>query len=77
MDAFIVIVIVASFALLVTAHAALAAGLLARKPRLRAVLAFFVPPLAPYFGMREKMWARSVLWLVALTAYVAARVAAR
>ena len=77
MDALIVIVIVASFALLVTAHVAVAAGLLGRKPRLRAVAAFLVPPLAPYFGIREGMWGRSVLWLVALTAYVVARIAAR
>ena len=75
-DAFLVIVIVTSFALLVTAHVALAAGLLARKPWLRALLAFFVPPAAPYFGIRERMWVRSIVWMLSLAVYVGARIAA-
>jgi hypothetical protein len=36
-----------------------------------------LPPLALYFGIREKMWARSILWTAALVAYLAARVAAK
>ena len=76
MDAFLVFAIVASFAAFVTAHVALAVGLVARNPRARGLVALLVPPLAPYFGIREKMWARSILWGAALVAYVAARVAA-
>ena len=76
-DAFLVFAIVASFAAHVTAHVALAVGLLLRKPRARGVVALLLPPLALYFGIREKMWARSILWTAALVAYLAARVAAR
>ena len=76
MDAFLVFAIVASFAAHVTAHVALAVGLAARKPRVRAFVALLLPPLAPYFGIREKMWARSILWGASLAAYLAARVAA-
>lgn len=76
MDAFLVFAIVASFAAFITAHVALAVGLVARNPRARGLVALLVPPLAPYFGIREKMWARSILWGAALVAYVAARVAA-
>ena len=77
MDAFLVFSLVLSFALLVTVHVALAAGLLLRPPRARGLLALVVPPFAPYFGIRERMWTRSILWLLCFVAYVAARVAAR
>lgn len=76
MDAFLVIVIVASFALFTTTHVALAAGLLGRKPRIRGLVALLVPPTAPYFGVRERMWTRSILWAASLVVYVAARLAA-
>jgi hypothetical protein len=75
-DAFLVIVIVTSFALLVTSHVALAAGLLGRKPRLRGLVALLVPPVAPYLGIRERMWLRSIVWMLSLAAYVGARIAA-
>jgi hypothetical protein len=75
-DAFLVIVIVTSFALFVTTHVAIAAGLLGRKPRLRGLLALVVPPVAPYFGIREGMWIRSIVWVLSLAVYVGARVAA-
>ena len=65
MDAFLVFAIAASFAAHVTAHVALAAGLAARRPRIRAFVALLLPPLAPYFGIREKMWGRSIVWRVA------------
>jgi hypothetical protein len=75
-DAFLLIVIVASFSLLATTHVALAAGLLGRKPRLRGLLALLVPPVAPYFGIRERMWTRSILWGLSLVVYIVARIAA-
>ena len=53
---------------------ALIAGLVTRQPRTRGLVAFFVPLLAPYWGMRERMRGRSVVWLVALVVYVGARV---
>jgi len=76
-DTALVIAIVVSFATLVTAHVALAMGLLTRTPRIRALLALLLPPLAPYYGAREKMWIRTTVWTLALVTYVAARVAAR
>ncbi|MCA9598616.1 MAG: hypothetical protein KC776_35135 [Myxococcales bacterium] len=67
--------LVGSFALLVTVHVALIAGLTARHPRWRGAVAFLVPPLAPYWGMEEGMKRRAALWLVALCVYVVARIA--
>jgi hypothetical protein len=74
---FILVSIALSFAALVTAHVALAVGLGLRTPWTRGLVAFVVPPMAPYWGLREKMRGRSVAWLVALALYVAARVAAQ
>lgn len=62
-----------TFALLVTAHAAILVSLALRSPRWRAALAFIVPPLAPYWGFEEKMRVRSSLWIAGLVLYVAAR----
>jgi hypothetical protein len=75
-DVFVLATIVVSFAVWVTAHCALAAGLALRTPRARGLLAFLVPPLAPYFGLREKMAARGITWIIAAVVYVGARVAA-
>jgi len=68
--------VVVSFATLVTAHVALAAGLAARPPWWHALLALVVPPLAPYWGFREKMRGRAAVWAAALVLYGAARLAA-
>lgn len=70
------VALVGSFALLVTVHLALAAGLLVRAPRWRAAIALLVPPLAPYWGMQERMRIRTALWLGALAVYILARVTA-
>ncbi|HVW27109.1 MAG TPA: hypothetical protein VHC69_17205 [Polyangiaceae bacterium] len=75
-DAFLVIVIVTSFAALATSHVALVAGLAWRRPRLRGLLSLLVPPAAPYFGVRERMWVRSVLWALSLVVYLVARIVA-
>lgn len=69
--------IVASFATLVTAHVALAAGLVVRDPWWRGPLALIVAPLAPLWGWRERMRARSVVWIVALVVYGVAFIAGR
>jgi hypothetical protein len=68
--------LVGSFALLVTVHVALAAGLVKRPPRWRGPVALLVPPLAPYWGMRERMRVRTSLWLGALMVYIVTRMAA-
>jgi hypothetical protein len=69
--------IVISFAVLVTVHLALVAGLAVREPRTRGLIALVVPPLAPYWGMQERMRARAVVWGLAFVVYVGARVAER
>jgi hypothetical protein len=76
LDVAIVVVLVASFALLVCAHVALAVGLVLRRPRWRGPLALLVPPLAPYWGLADGLRVRGVLWLAALVLYVLARIAA-
>jgi hypothetical protein len=58
-----------AFATLVTAHVRLLAGLLARPPRLRALWALFVPPLAPFWAYRLELRAWATIWLVALGTY--------
>ncbi len=67
--------VVLAFALLVTAHVTIAAGLLRHPPRWRALAALVVPPLAPYWAWGP-MRRRAVLWLAAAFVYVVARLLA-
>lgn len=76
-DFVVVGALVFSFALLVTAHVVLVWGLAFHKPRWRALVAFFVPILAPYFGLKEKMRVRSVLWIISAIVYAVAFFLAR
>lgn len=75
-DAAVLVFAVLTFAVLVTAHVTLVFGLARREPRWRAAVAFFVPPLAPYWGLGERMRVRSIIWCVAFALYVIARVVA-
>jgi hypothetical protein len=75
-DEIVFALLVASFAALLTAHAALVAGLAARPPRWRAAAALFAPPLAPYWGGRAGMHARWVAWVASAVAYGVLRVVA-
>jgi hypothetical protein len=68
-DALIVVMLVAAFAALTTAHTTIALGLVRRPPRWRAWVAFFAVPLAPWWGWRERMRARCLLWVVAAIVY--------
>jgi len=61
-------VLIVAFATLVTVHLALAAGL-ARRNAWRGLLAFVIVPLAPWWGWRERMRVRSILWAVAAVVY--------
>jgi hypothetical protein len=62
-----------AFAVLVTAHVAIVAGLARRAPRWRAAVALVVPPLAPYWGWtRLRRW--SLTWVVAVAVYAVVRV---
>jgi hypothetical protein len=64
-----------AFAVLVTAHVAIAFGLARRKPRWKAILALAVVPLAPYWGARSGMHVRTVAWVVSALVYVTLRLA--
>jgi hypothetical protein len=75
-DAVVVGALVLSFALLVTMHVAICAGLLARPPRWRAPLALVVPPLAPYWAAQERMRVRAGVWVACVVVYAVARVMA-
>lgn len=72
-DSVVVGALVLSFALLVTTHVTIVAGLVARLPRWRAPLALFVPPLAPYWALRERMRVRAWVWVACVVVYAAAR----
>jgi hypothetical protein len=65
--------LVLAFASFATAHVALVLALAARPPRWRAAAAAVVPPLAPYWGVREKMALRTGLWLASALAYTVVR----
>jgi hypothetical protein len=67
--------LVLAFAIVVTAHVTLVAGLAGRSPRWRALAALVVPPLAPYWGW-VGLRRRSVLWLAGAAAYAVLRVVA-
>ncbi|MGH7270424.1 MAG: hypothetical protein ACREJ3_08330 [Polyangiaceae bacterium] len=67
--------LVASFATFITAHVTLVVGLAVRGPRRfsRSALALIVLPLAPYWGMRAGMGARSALWVLGACGYAISR----
>jgi hypothetical protein len=76
-DAVVLSVLLVAFASLVTAHVTIAVGLVRRRPRWRALLAFVVAPLAPYYAAREHMRVRACVWVGALVVYATAMVLAR
>ncbi|MCL2725434.1 MAG: hypothetical protein FWD69_13460 [Polyangiaceae bacterium] len=76
-DVVVVATLVVAFALLITAHVAIAFGLLRRRPWWRGPASFVVAPLAPYWAWQEHMRVRAGLWLFALVIYVVALVIAR
>lgn len=51
------------------AHGALLVRLALHKPRWRALIAFAVPPLAPYWGWRQGMRTLVYVWGAALALY--------
>lgn len=70
------ITLVASFALLVTSHVALAFLLTLRRPRWRGPVALLVAPLAPFWGYSAKLYAWSAAWLLGFVLYAAAQLLA-
>lgn len=75
-DLIVVIVAMVSCALLLIAHASIVAALATRSPRWRALVALVVPPLAPYWALREKLPGRAVTWIASAVVYAIARIAA-
>ena len=61
--------LVIAFATLVTVHVAIVLGLAWRDPRWRALAAFFVPPLAPYWALRSGMVLRGAIWIGSVVLY--------
>jgi hypothetical protein len=61
--------LVISFAGLLTTHVALTMVLIRRSRRWRAIVAFFIPPLAPWWCCQDGMRGRAVLWIVAALFY--------
>ena len=66
----------ASLGLLLASHVALSVGLAVLGPWQRGLIAFVVPPLAPFWGYHGKLHGRSLLWIVALVTHVACLTAA-
>jgi hypothetical protein len=72
-----VLVVVLAFAVAVTDHVAIVAGLAARRPRWHAPLALVIVPLAPFWAYRAGMRARAAIWVVAALTYATALALAR
>lgn len=70
----VAVVLIGSFAALLTTHVAIVASLLRRSPRWRGLVALLPPvaPLAVYWALRERMYRRSALWMLGLVVYLAA-----
>jgi hypothetical protein len=63
--------------LFITAHVTITYGLAWRPPRWRALVAFFVAPLAPFWAWREHMRFRAGIWGAALVLYIIAMFVSR
>jgi hypothetical protein len=71
-DEIVAAALVLAFAVLVTVHVAIVAGLLARSPRWRALPALIVAPLAPYWAWTA-MRRRALVWMASAVAYAVLR----
>jgi hypothetical protein len=76
MDLLLVLLPALCFGLLVTVHVYLAAVLTREVPLWRALLAFVVPPLAPYYAYVARRRVLTATWIAALVAYGATLAAA-
>ena len=75
-DAVLLALISVAVGLHLVAHVTLVIGLLRREPRWRGLVAFFVPPLAPYWGYEARLRKRVTLWIATLAVYLVSAVAA-
>jgi hypothetical protein len=68
-DGLLVAGLVFAFATLCTVHVAIVWSLLKQHPRWRALVAFVVPPLAPYWALRAGMVVRGGIWIGSIILY--------
>ena len=68
-DALLVGGLILAFATMTTIHVAIVLGLAVRDPRWRAIVALFVPPLAPYWALRSGMIKRGIVWIGSVVLY--------
>jgi len=67
-------VLLVAFATWVTVHVAIAVRLvLAGTPRYRGVLAFFLPPLAPWWAWERRWRVSAGMWVGAVVVYAVVR----
>ena len=66
----------ASLGLLLASHVALSVGLAVLGPWHRGLVAFVVPPLAPFWGYHGRLHARALLWILSLVTHIACLTAA-
>ena len=76
MDLALIIVLAISAGVLAATHVSLSVGLSRIGPWHRGLLAFAVPPLAPFWGYHGKLHTRSLIWIIAVTIHIACLTAA-
>lgn len=69
-DIVIVALLIVAFALAVTMHVVLTLALAKHEPRWRALVAFIIPPFAPYWAWREHMYKRASVWIGCVIVYL-------
>ncbi len=67
------VLMITSFATLLTAHIAIVIGLARKAPRWRALVAVVLPPVGAVWAIRDKQRLRGVAWFVAAVVYVVVR----
>ena len=76
MDLALIIALVVSAGVLLSTHVSLSVGLARLGPWHRGLVAFVVPPLAPFWGYHGKLHTRSLIWIIALVIQLACLTAA-
>jgi hypothetical protein len=75
-DLALIIALVVSAGVLLSTHVSLSVELARLGPWHRGLVAFVVPPLAPYWGYHGKLHRRSLIWIIALVIQLACLTAA-
>jgi hypothetical protein len=75
-DLALLIVLVITAGVILSTHVSLSVGLARRGPWHRGLVAFLIPPLAPFWGYSGKLHTRSLVWIIAVTVHLACLTAA-